>query len=350
MNKKFKLIRIFLLLAILLLPGSTALAQSPGEDIVLFGQNYTLESGKTLNGSLAVFGGNATIEEGAKINGDTALFGGNLSIAGDVDGDIALIGGSLTISGTIDGDIVIMGGQALLSESAVIKGDISTIGGNVEKEPGAEVHGEITNNAPPAIDAPEVPDLPNLPNIPNISDTPKADIHPLWDVAGKFAKAVLIGLIGMLLNLFLQPQMERAGTAMVRQPFIAGGYGLIVVVGLPVIAVILSITLILIPIALLMILIAPLAWLFGMVTLGQEVGERFTRALNQTWAPVLSTGLGTFLLVLTTGLIEMIPCLGWLPSFLVSLVVLGGVAMTWFGTRNAPGGLPQPAGVVPPAS
>jgi hypothetical protein len=169
-------------------------------------------------------------------------------------------------------------------------------------------------------------------------------------VAGKVGLAVLVAIIGMLLTLFLQPQLDRAGASMIRQPVIAGGYGLLVFIVLPVAIVIMTITIILIPIALIVALVAPLAWLFGMVALGQEVGDRFTKAINQTWAPVLSTGLGTFLLMLVVGLISLIPCVGWLPSFLVTLIAVGGVAMTWFGTRNAPGATPQPVIEVPPAS
>lgn len=352
MKLKKNLVRIFLLLALLIVPTSTALAQSPGGDVVLFGQDYTLESGKTLDGSLAVIGGNASIEEGSIINGDTALIGGNLSLLGDVHGDVALIGGNLTISGTIDGNIVIIGGQALLTETAVVNGDIATIGGNVEKEPGAEVTGDITNNAPPVINVPDVPNVPNVPNIPNVPDSPQVNVNvnPLWNVAGKVGQAILVAIIGMLLTLFLQPQLDRAGSAMVRQPFIAGGYGLLAFIVVPVVIVILTVTIILIPIALLVALIAPLAWLFGMVALGQEVGDRFTKAINQTWVPVLSTGFGTFLLMLVVGLVSMLPCIGWLPSFLVTLVAIGGVAMTWFGTRNAPGATPPQIVEVPPTS
>lgn len=352
MKIKTNLVRIILLLAMLFLPTSAALAQSPGGDVILFGQNYTLESEEILDGSLAVFGGNVNVEEDAKVNGDVALIGGNLSLLGDIDGDVVLIGGNLTISGTIDGNIVIVGGQALLTESAVINGDISTIGGNVEKEPGAEVTGDITNNAPPTIEVPDVPNVPNVPNIPNVPATPEVNVNvnPFWNVAGKIGQAFLVAIVGMLLTLFLQPQLERAGTAMIRQPFIAGGYGLLVFIGVPVAIVILTITIILIPIALIVALIAPLAWLFGMIALGQEVGDRFTKAINQTWAPVLSTGFGAFLLILVVGLVGMIPCVGWLPSFLVTLVAIGGVAMTWFGTRNAPGTTPPQIIEVPPAS
>ncbi|MDP2776001.1 MAG: hypothetical protein Q8O48_00020 [Anaerolineales bacterium] len=351
MKTKTNLVRMILLLALLILPTNTVFAQGPGGDVLLFGQNYTLESGDTLDGSLAVVGGNAKIEEGATVNGDIVLVGGNLTIDGDVNGDVALIGGNLTISGSIDGDIVIVGGQALLTETAVINGDIATIGGSMDKHTGAKVSGSITNNAPPVINVPDIPNLPNVPNIPNVPNTPdiNVNVNPLWNAAGKLGQAALVALIGMLLTLFLQPQMERAGDAMLRQPWMAGGLGLLAFIVLPVAIVIMTITLILIPIALIAALAIPLAWLFGMVALGQEVGERFTKAINQTWAPVLSTGFGTFLLMLVIGFLDMIPCVGWLPSFLVTLVALGGAGMTWFGTRSAPGAVNQPM-EAPPAA
>lgn len=349
MKMKKNLVRILLLLTLLFLPTRTAFAQSPGGDVVLFGQNYTLESGDELNGSLAVFGGNVNIEEDAKVNGDVALIGGNLSLLGDVDGDVALIGGNLTISGAINGDIVIVGGQVLLTETAVVDGNIATIGGNLEREPGAKVTGDITNNAPPVIG---VPNVPNVPNVPGVPETPNinVNVNPLWGVAGRVGVAIVVALVGMLLALFLQPQMERAGDAMTRQPFVAGGYGLLAFIVVPVAILILAVTIILIPIALIVAFIAPLAWLFGMVALGQEVGDRFTKAINQTWAPVLSTGFGTFLLMLVVGLIDLIPCVGWLPSFLVALVAIGGVGMTWFRTRSAPGATIQKLEEIPPAS
>lgn len=344
MKIKRNAVRIILLLALLLLPTSNVLAQSPGGDVLLLGQNYTLAGGETLNGSLAVIGGNAMIEEKGAVYGDIVLVGGNLSINGKVDGDVALVGGNMTISGNIDGDIVIVGGQALLTETAVVNGDIATIGGSVEREPGAEVSGNITNNAPPVspprVDRPGGIDRPNI----NVS------YNPFWEISKVLGRALAVAAIGMLLMLFLQPQLDRVGSAIVNQPLMAGGYGLLAVIIVPMAVVIMAVTIILIPIALLATLAIPLAWLFGMVAFGQEVGERFTKAVNQTWAPVLSIGFGTFMLVLVVGLVGMIPCVGWLASFLVTLAALGGVVMTLFGTRSAPGTMIRQAEEIPPTS
>ena len=156
----------------------------------------------------------------------------------------------------------------------------------------------------------------------------------------------------MLLVLFLHPQLERVADAVMGQPIMAGGFGLLTIVVAPFAIVIMAVTIILIPVALIAVFILPIAWLFGMIALGHEVGERFTKAINQTWAPVLSTGFGTFLLLLVSGLFGLIDCVGWLVPFLLSLLSIGGVAMTLLNSRLGPGKMTsQPQVVeVPPAA
>ncbi len=337
--KKSTLTRILLLLALLIIPTASIHAQTPNnEDVVLFGQNYTLEEGETLNGSIAVFGGNIEIQKDAEVNGSIVIFGGNITFAEEttINGDVAVFGGNVTVTGEVNGDIVLFGGQALLESESKVR-NIATFGGQVTQQEGATVTGEITNNAPPEIDNPTEPNVPN-PDIPNVD----VSINPFWNVMSKLGRAVLIAVIGMLLSLFLQPQLDRTANTITRQPFVAGGYGLLVFVALPVALIIMIVTIILIPVAAIAVLLVPLAWLFGVIALGQEVGERFTKAINQVWAPVLSTGFGTFLLMLVLGFMEIIPCVGWLPSALVTLVSVGAAVMTWFGTRNPPGFIPAP--------
>jgi hypothetical protein len=117
---------------------------------------------------------------------------------------------------------------------------------------------------------------------------------------------------------------------------IAGSFGLLTGVLAPFLLVILAVTLILIPVAVLAAAVLALAWLFGLIAIGTEVGERFTRAINQTWAPPLTAGMGTFLMMLVVGGIGMIPCIGWLATTLVAMLGIGGVVLTMFGTQNYP--------------
>ncbi|NWF65019.1 MAG: hypothetical protein HXY38_12015 [Chloroflexi bacterium] len=353
MKMKTKLTLILLLAALLVLPFGAVHAQTKDdESIFLFGQNYTLREGETLNGSIAVFGGNVQIEKDAEVNGSIAVFGGNVNIADgvSVDGSVAAFGSNMSISGIINGDIVIVGGNVLLTEASTVDGDIATFGGQVTQEPGAEVTGEITNNTPPEIGSPETPETTDMPNVPVLPEV-KVSFNPFLDVLSAVGWAVLIAIVGMLLSLFLQPQLDRTASAITRQPVIAGAYGVLIFLALPVGLIIMIVTLILIPVAAIAAIMVPLAWLFGVIAMGQEVGERFAKAINQVWTPILATGFGTFLLVLVTRLLNTIPCVGWLLSTIVALVGIGAVAMTWFGTRNPPGYItPVIADEVPPAS
>ena len=345
---KTKLITFILLLALLILPARNVYAQSPSGDVFRMGQSFTLKSGETLTGNIAVVGGNLTIEKDAIVNGDTVIVGGNLTMDGQVNGDVVVVGGNLTVSSTVNGGIVVVGGQVHLTKTAVVMGDISSMGGQVDKDPGAEVSGNIVNNAPP-INIPEVNNVPSLPDAPT---PPAADVSPFWQAAGVVGRSIAIALIGMLLVLFLHPQLEQVADKVMGQPLMAGGYGLLALIVTPFAIVVMAVTIIMIPVALLTVFILPIMWLFGMIALGHEVGERFTKAINQTWAPVLATGFGTFLLLLVSGLFGLIACIGWLVPFLLALLAIGGVVRTLLDSRFGRGKITAQPQVldVPPAS
>jgi hypothetical protein len=259
-----------------------------------------------------------------------------------VRGDMVVIGGNVTLNGTVTGSTVSIGGSTSMSETAVVQGDLVTVGGSLSRDPSSKVEGEIITNIPaPDIRIPEVPNPPSVPNVPNPPSPPNPpnfnfDFNPIGSFFQMIGTAIAVSLLAMLASLFLQPQVERVSQAIVGQPVIAGSFGLLTGVMAPVVLVILTITLILIPVALLAIIVLALAWLFGLIAIGTEVGERFTRAINQTWAPPLTAGLGTFLMMIVVGGVGLVPCIGWLIVSLVALIGIGGVALTLFGTRSYP--------------
>jgi len=319
MNKLIRSFTLLLLLVLLLAPASPAYAQSGGPGKIVFGDNFTLKSGEKLNGDLVVFGGNVTIEKDADLNGNLVVFGGTISS-----------------NGNLNGDVVVFGGQISLAEKALVTGDVVTIGGQVNQAEGAEIKGEVVKNVSPNIQLPNgrIPPDVKPPQV-NI------DFNPFWTVAGIFSRAVIIAALAMLVVIFLKPQMELVSQAIIKQPLMSGGVGLLTVFGGPitiaVVAVIMAVTLILIPVSVLVLFVGALAlalaWLFGVIALGNEVGERFTQSINQTWAPVFTAGFGTFLLMLVGGAIGEIPCVGWLFVALVGLVGVGAAVLTRFGTR-----------------
>lgn len=331
-------ILILLLVLILIFPVRVAQARGLAQGRVIFGENFTLPAGQTLEGDLVVLGGNVTLEKGSIVLGSVALLGGNAEIAekAQINGDVALFGGTVHVAGVVNGDVAVFGGQILLGKTAVVNGNVASMGGQVQREEGAQVSGEVITNVP----APRIPAPSTETAAPPVPVSPftrlGVDLEPFWRIMKTLYQALAMGLIAMLVALFLQPQMNRIAQAVTAQPLIAGGIGLLLVFVAPIALVLLAITIILLPVALLGVLILALAWLLGLIALGQEVGERFAQMLHQTWAPVLTSGWGTFLLILVSGMVAMIPCVGWLLPFALGLLGLGGVTMTWFGGRAAP--------------
>jgi cytoskeletal protein CcmA (bactofilin family) len=329
----YKFLTVFALLALFLVPTSAVHAQGPGpngDGRVIFGSNFTLESGDTYDGNLVVFGGNVTVEKDATLNGDLVVFGGT------VDSD-----------GQIKGDVAIIGGQVSLGENAHVSGDISMLGGQLQQADGAEIDGDVVNNSQPDIQIPSfdgrIPPSETQPSVPTPSWN--IDFGPLFSAAGVFFWAIVIAGFAMLLSLFWQRQFESTGNMIVSQPLMIGAIGLLVTF----LGVLFFIT-ILPPI------VVAFAWLFGIISMGSEVGDRFTKAINQIWSPVLTTGFGTFLLMLVGGAVGNIPCLGWAVVFLLGILGVGGSIVTWFGMKPFqrlginPSNPPVDVGQIPPAS
>src|SRR5829696_6641596 len=89
-------------------------------DKQVFGGNYTLAAGQTLNSNLIILGGNASLAAGATVNCTVVVVGGNADIAG-----------------TIAEDLVVFGGNTTLRETAVVEGKLQSIGGTVMRDGGA---------------------------------------------------------------------------------------------------------------------------------------------------------------------------------------------------------------------
>jgi hypothetical protein len=322
MKYAFKFASLVLLLVLVFLPTQPAAASNGEFDgQVIFGQSFTLGSGDTPTGELLVFGGVAEIQEGATVNGNVVLFGGDLRVDGEVTGDVSATGAAVT-----------------LGPAAHIGGDLITVGATLDKSESAQVDGQIFNTATSWSDgaASEQPVEPTIPEPGVIRPEYVFNFNPLGDMLNIFWNALGLGVLAMLAALFLAPQAGRVAQAVVSQPVMAGGIGLLAAFLAPVALVIMTITLILIPVAGLALLALIVAGVFGWIAIGMEIGQRFTRAIHQTWHPALEAGLGTFALTLVASALTGIPvlnCIGWLIPFLLGMAAFGAVIMTRFGTQ-----------------
>ena len=286
---------------------------------VVFGGFYRLESGETLNGGLVIFGGQGILEDDSTINGD-----------------VLLTGGSLDIDGIINGDLVAVGGSVNLGDNAIIRGDVTTIGAAIKRSDKAVVEGTFSFEMPGDIDFGDAPQL----LIPEFNFSPFAYFSEVWqgvkpirDILWKGFQALALAALAAILFLFLQKPTERVAQTLVAQPLVSGGLGLLTIIVAPALFLVLIITIILIPLGAIGLLGIGLAMLFGWIAIGYEVGVRISAAINQDWAPPITAGIGTLVLTILSNIISAIPCIGWILPSVISIVGLGAVVISRFGTQ-----------------
>jgi hypothetical protein len=312
---------VLILLATLVLLPLQAVQAKGLADGPIFGENYTLKSGETLNEDLVVFGGSVSIEKDAKVNGAIVLFGG-----------------SFTLDGEVSKDVVVMGGAVKLGSDSHIRGNLVTFGAPVDRDAGAKVDGDVINN-------PTRPSLPNMPGTPSAPDIPNFVnnyTNPFWDALGVFFQSIVLALLAMLIALFLPVQLRRVSDGVVAQPLVSFGMGLltlimfiVVIVALALFSVFIITLFITVPLIFIVSVLFTAGMVLGWLALGTEVGVRIGQMFKGEWPLPLAAGLGVFLLNLVAQGVNFIPCIGGLISGVVAFAGLGAVLLTRFGTRPA---------------
>ena len=311
-----KLFTGLIILVLLLLPFQAVQAKGLA-DGPIFGSSYTLKSGETLSQDLVVIGGSISIEKNATVTGA-----------------VVLIGGSLTLDGEVTKDVVVLGGAVRLGPNTHVHGNLVTYGGPVNRDAASRVDGDVVNNlsspSSPMAPAPITPAAQPVTNV----------FSPLLNAIGIFGQSVMLALLAMLIAMFLPVHLRRVADSASSQPFVAIGVGLLTTILyiVAIVALILFslfiITLILtIPLAIIISVMLSAASVLGWLALGLEVGVRASTMFKSEWPLPLAAGVGVFVLNLVAQGIGFIPCVGWLFSSVLSLVGLGAVMMTRFGTR-----------------
>lgn len=319
-----RIIRLSFLLTALLAFGLLLAGCTPGFTIadgnggLVVGQSYTLAKGETLHNDLTVIGGNATMEKGSK-----------------VEGDVAVIGGTVTINGEIDGSVSIIGGSTYINDDALVTGDVVTLGGSVHKTEKATIEGNETTNPTPDHPTP-------LTAVP--APMMNVNFDPVTGPLMAIFQALAVAALAVLISLFAPMPLERTGQTAFRQPFAAGGVGCLTII----IISIMAITIILLPVSALGFIAAVVAGLFGWAALGLMLGRQIAIWLKQPWTDPINAGVGTLVLSLVSSMLNLIWCVGFPIYVIISLIGIGAVVLTRFGTQPYLGGLvtssPRPAG------
>ena len=90
----------------------------------------TIKVNASIQGDLIIAGGNLIIND--SVNGDLTAAGGQVSLNGYVADDVRLAVGRVTINSEIGDDLVIFGGEVILTENAKIHGNLKCFAGSIE--------------------------------------------------------------------------------------------------------------------------------------------------------------------------------------------------------------------------
>jgi hypothetical protein len=300
-----------------------ALAAPLEDDRTIFGEDYTLESGRILDGDLNVIGGMVDIESDATVNGN-----------------VLVIGGLVSIDGIIAGDLTVVGGTVNLEENAVVQGNLISPASYINRDPGAVIEGDqIEGWSIPWTNTP-LPDFYRGPNF----RTPQTQVLSIATRIGRgIAFSLIITALGALLLLIMPKSTGVMTEALERQPWLMLGFGALTALVMLIGGVLFTITICLIPIVILAGLTFGLAVLIGWLTLGYELGKKISESLFKTsWHPVLSAAVGNLLLYLIASGLDLIPCLGGFLVLITMLFGLGTTVVTLFGTNPYPRSGQQP--------
>ncbi len=307
----------------------------PGDEVV-FGEQYHLGDGESVNHGLVLVGCNAVIGKDARVNGDVTVAGGNLDLqkGSSVNGNVVLVGGTLNANGaTINGD---MGGTgAVLNLTGGTK-----INGTVYLGPGCTLEGDDysasevlrTSKLPFKFDKRYRFSWGGLPLHPTTSATNGPVILGLLIGLYKFLIAMFLMLLLAVALVAIWPrEMGRMGDTALTEivPSFAIGFAALLL-GFPV-GIVLVVLLITLPFGLLLFLLLFAAMAVGWVAVALKAGEKLLLSFKvESPTPVLSVIVGGALLIL----LGKVPCVGWMITLVVVMLGTGAVALTRFGTRE----------------
>ena len=201
-------------------------------------------------GNQVVLVGRVVVPRGQSV-GEVIVFSGRVVVEGVVRGDVVVVDGPITVSGQVSGSVVALSGSVRLLATAQIGGDVLAHG-RVEVASGASVQGGVSQD---------------------VSFTISRSLRTVAAFVSWLAVAVSTLLLGLLFAFVAPRALERTADAARTAPWASAGWGLVLALGGPVVAV-LAVALVLgIPLGIGLLLSIVLLSLLGVVVTAQSVGR-----------------------------------------------------------------------------
>ena len=291
--------------------------------------NYRLTKGQTQNGDLTVNANEVYFEAGSTVNGDVSV--NALSV--------------VEMHGTINGDLTVMASPLakVNLEGLQVNGELTLCTRGQQTGLNTSNIGKLNNACDPAtIFGGHTPvDPRSLPIVRTYSE------NPLLRLFQTILTAFLAAGLSAVAYLVFPGRMDRMIQTALRTPIETGIVGFLslgtAVLGTGAYAVLTVLTVGILCIAAPLIglgwLAVIAALIIGWIVISAPVGEWLLRKVHVDTTPMITAVFGAFALTLGVGLIQLIPCVGWI-GFLITVILgsigLGTVVLTRVGRRLYP--------------
>ncbi len=267
-------------------------------------------------------GDDLIVSDDEAVNGDTVTIFGSQTIMGRVNGDvIAVFGDVEMVGGSVQGDVVSVFGDVILRENAIVAGDAIGVMGEIERFDDAIVSGEVTSVAPNMVFAEVTRRIPVHFSTNNFF---------IWKFSGWFGRMLLSILMTLVLIHFMLPNLEKIQGAIQKDPVRVGLKGLLGILVIIIVSILLAITIIGIPISIILGIANWIATMIGLAAIYLLVGKQVAENLKLENPTVYVQGVIGSVIFSILGVLPL--AVGGLIKLLVSLLALGGVLVTKFGT------------------
>ena len=276
------------------------------DDVIIFAGNFSTTNVSTIRGNLIVFGGE--VYHNGTLEGELKVFGGEITLGGSINGDISLKGGKVIFEGEVQGNSTISADKIEIGPVAKFYGDVDYWHKGGEIDFGAALEGGTAS-----VD-------------PDLKPTREAKWWYFGFAAIIFWILYIIGafLLILVLNALFGKYFQLAVTYLRDELVKSFGFGILYIVGTPILIALLLIIVVGIPIALFLLF----GYLFSIWFATIIASLTLTYYLHQFYFPQWKNGLiilMALVIFVILKIISIIPILG--AAFIVLLVatVFGGL-------------------------
>jgi hypothetical protein len=298
--------------------GGTVMLNSPVQEDVLVAGG-TVQIIEPVGGDVITMGGEVTLAGDNEVGQDVVVFSGEARLDGTVVGNLIVYGGTVQLNGECRGNLEMKGGEITINGS--VRGTSALAADRITLGPDARLYGPVRYWTPEETDPPDFASvLVGTTAERDESLYPEDDFPWPWQsvpwflLALAYVLAVLL-IIGFIFWVFPRA-MDRAGTVL-HQDFVRSfGYGVLYLIGVPLVVGLLMISFIGIPLGLFFLFAYGFALLFGhaivSVVITYSLRDRYQYDWSKTWMILVA-----FLVFSVLRTVTLTPLLGIFVSVLM---------------------------------